>query len=168
VTTEVLTDSHGTLLQGHKLLLLLFNQAHRDMVSFEGSLELFPGNSVWVLMSKTIRFPLVLCGSLQLPRATQDLLCVIALSNDQLLLFGLEPILNLHGVSWVRKNGGANVLLPPWFWFWFWFWFSFWFWFYFILLSIWAIPCINYVYMVINCSTVIGWYIGGALALVPL
>ena len=68
-------------------------------MSLEDNLELIPGDSVWVLMREAVRVPLVLRGSLQLSRAIQDLLLVIALSTDQLLFHGLEPVLSLHRVS---------------------------------------------------------------------
>lgn len=85
---------------------------------FKSLLELLPGNSVRVLMSKAVRFPPSLGSSLKLSSSIKHLLSVSALGDVQLLLNGLQPVYGVHGVRQVSEERWTSLheltTLVPW------------------------------------------------------
>jgi hypothetical protein len=68
------------------------------VVGTEMSLELIPCNRVDVCMGVAVRLPLVCCHSKELARDQKNLLMIRALSDHELPLYSLEPILGFHGI----------------------------------------------------------------------
>jgi hypothetical protein len=104
----VLTNRHGTLLQGEKLLLPHYHQSLGHMVVTEVIPELLPSDGFRVGMGGEVRLPPRLGCSPQLSGTVQHLLMIIALGSVQLMLRGTQPIFGVHGISRVGKNRGMT------------------------------------------------------------
>jgi hypothetical protein len=77
-------------------------------VSAETSLELVPGDGVYVSMGIVIRLLPVSCCPIKLVRSKKNLLAIRALGDHEFLLDPLKLILCVHGVFGLRDGGGAS------------------------------------------------------------
>jgi hypothetical protein len=102
----VLTNGHGTLLQGEKLLLPHYHQSLGHMVAAEAIPKLLSSDSFRVGMCGEVRLPPRMCCSSQLSGTIQHLLTIIALGSVQLTLHSTQPIFSVHGISIVGKDWG--------------------------------------------------------------
>jgi hypothetical protein len=102
----VLTDGQGTLLLGEKLLLPHYHQSLGHMVATEVIPELLPSDGFRVGMGGEVELPPRLCCSPQLSGTIQHLLTIVALGSVQLMLHGMQPFFNVHGISRVGKDRG--------------------------------------------------------------
>jgi hypothetical protein len=73
------------------------------MMSPEVVPELLLVDAFWLLMDFDISIPPIYSGTFQLVQSKQNLLMVVALDHLQLLLNGLQPIINIHWFVGVRK-----------------------------------------------------------------
>jgi hypothetical protein len=105
-TYHVLTNGHGTLLQGKKLLLPYYHQSLGHMVATEVVPEFFPSDGFTVGMGGEVRLPPRLCCSPQLSGIVQYLLTIVALGSVQLTLHSMQPIFDVHGISRMGKDWG--------------------------------------------------------------
>jgi hypothetical protein len=106
----VLTDGHGTLLQGEKLLLPHYHQSLGHMVATEVIPELLPSNGFRVGMGGEVGLPPRLCYSPQLSGTIQHLLTIVALGSVQLTLHSMQPIFCVHGICRVGKDRGWPLM----------------------------------------------------------
>jgi hypothetical protein len=73
------------------------------MMSPKAVPELLPVDAFWLLMGFNISIPSICSGTFQLVRSKQNLLTVVALDHLQLLLNGLQPIIDIHWLDRVRE-----------------------------------------------------------------
>jgi hypothetical protein len=106
----VLTDGHGILLQGEKLLLPHYHQSLGHMVATEVISELLPSNGCRVGMGGEVRLSPRLCCSPRLSGTIQHLLTIVALGSVQLTLHGTQPIFRVHGIYRVGKDRGWPLM----------------------------------------------------------
>jgi hypothetical protein len=73
------------------------------MMSPKAIPELLPIDAFWLLMGFNISIAPIYSGTFQLVQSKQNLLTVIALDHLQLLLNGLQPIIDIHWLNGVRE-----------------------------------------------------------------
>jgi hypothetical protein len=73
------------------------------MMSPEAIPELLLVDAFWLLVGFDISIPPIYSGTFQLVRSKQNLPTVVALDHLQLLLNGLQPIIDIHWLDWVRE-----------------------------------------------------------------
>jgi hypothetical protein len=78
------------------------------IVGIETSMKLIPRNRVDVCMGVVVRLSPICCWSKELLRSKKNLLAIHALSDHELLLNSLEPILGFHGILSLRESGGVS------------------------------------------------------------
>jgi hypothetical protein len=72
------------------------------------SLKLIPHNRVDICMGVAVRLPPICRRSKELVRGKKNLLVIRALSDHELLLYSLDPILSIHGILSLRESGGVS------------------------------------------------------------
>jgi hypothetical protein len=103
-TSDVLANCHGSLLQILELLLLKFDNPLRYMMRSESHLELIPVDAFGFFMSFYICIPPIRCRAYQFVWIQQGILSIVALHNLKLLLYHLQPVIDVHGFHRVRKG----------------------------------------------------------------
>jgi hypothetical protein len=101
-TSDILTH-HGSLLHILELLLELDYTLGYIMRS-KSHLELIPVDTLGFSMSFYICISPISCRAYQLVRSQHDLLPMVALHNLKLLLYSLEPVIDVHGFHKVREG----------------------------------------------------------------
>ena len=95
---EVFTHSHSVLTEIGELLVHQLDGATRNVVRPEAGLELIPSDGFSIIMGTAVGFPPVSGSPKELVYHEENFLTVIALSNHQLLLDGLELVVSFHGI----------------------------------------------------------------------
>ena len=105
---SVLTNRHEPLLERQELLFLHCHQTCWNMILTKIISEFLPGDGVGIGVGGEVGLPPRLSCSPQQTGTIHNLLYVITLSDVQLPLHGVQPILSIHGVSRVSEHWGMT------------------------------------------------------------
>jgi hypothetical protein len=105
---EALIHRHAASFEVRELLILQLHSAAGHVVGTKLSFKLIPHNQIDVCVGIVVRVPPICCHRKELVCGKKNFLIIRAMGDHELHLYGLEPILALHGIISSGEGGGAS------------------------------------------------------------